>query len=111
MSQHNGCYTSLPPAHELPRQAINMLRAREGLPPICFNHKEFEPTVQVQDGWTITETRNMVEVPFAMSTECKAWAVSSTEDSMRHSVPATEGWLCKGCKHLPADITERLNND
>lgn len=99
-----GIYSSLPPAHELPRQSINLLREREGLLPLCFNHPPFQPTVTVQDGWTVDGRRKMVEVPFVMSNGCKSWSVSATEDPFVHSVPAQEGWSCAACVHYPQEL-------
>lgn len=78
-----------------------MLRARQGLRPLCYNRAPFDPWIEMQDGWAADGRRNMVDVPFTMSQDCKAWAVSSTENPAVDSVPAKEGWLCAGCKHLP----------
>lgn len=77
-----GIYSSLPPAHELPREPINALRARLGLRPLCFNRPDFPPP---------------------MSPDCKAWAGKDTENPAEDSIPAREGWRCWGCRHLPQD--------
>ena len=77
-----GMYSSLPPAHDLLREPINALRARQGLRPLCFNWPDFPPP---------------------MSPDCKAWAVHPQEDPGAESVPAREQWRCWGCRHLPQD--------
>jgi hypothetical protein len=105
----------LSPAHKLPREPINALRAREGLRPLCFNRPDFPALVEVQDGWqavclatpegltaTIFAPSHDV-VPNRMSKDCKAWAVHPQEDPAAESVPAREQWRCWGCRHLPQD--------
>lgn len=104
MTPRRAIYSQLPPAHELPRQPLNLLREREGLPPVCFNRPSIMPVVQMQDGWTEDGRRRMVDVPFVMSTGCKSWSVSATEDPFIHSVPAQEGWSCAACVHYPAEL-------
>lgn len=77
-----GIYSSLPPTHELPREPINAMRARQGLRPLCYDRPDFPPP---------------------MSTDCKAWAVHPAEDPATESVPGSESWRCWGCRHLPDD--------
>lgn len=99
-------YSTLPAAHELPRQSLNMLRAKQGLPPLCFNRDKFDSFVEVQDGWTRDGRKKYVDVPFAMSNDCKAWDVrggENPENPAVDSVPAVDGWRCFGCKWLPDD--------
>lgn len=85
----NTYWSSLPPAHLLPRQPFELLRAREGLRPLCYNRAPFETV---------------------MSQDCKAWAVAGFENPGTDSVPAREGWRCHGCKWLPDDqrVIERV---
>lgn len=106
---------ALPPAHELPREPINAMRARQGLRPLCFDRPDFPPLVEVQDGWqavclatpeglTATVFAPAYDVvPNRMSKDCKAWAVHPSEDPAIESVPAREAWRCWGCRHLPDD--------
>lgn len=75
-------YSTLPPAHELPREPINAMRARSGERPLCFDRPDFPPP---------------------MSPECKAWAVHPDEDPATESIPGRESWRCFGCRYLPTD--------
>lgn len=79
----NAYWSSLPPAHLLPREPLELLRSRDGLRPYCYNREPFA-TVMAQ--------------------ECKAWAVAGFENPAVDSVPAREGWRCHGCKWLPDDV-------
>ena len=72
----------LSPADLDTKMAINAARSRQGLRPLCFDRPDFPPP---------------------MSADCKSWAVKDTENPAEDSVPAREGWLCWGCKHLPQD--------
>ena len=78
----NSYWSSLPPAHLLPREPLELLRSRDGLRPYCYNREPFATV---------------------MSNECKAWAVAGFENPGTDSVPAREGWRCHGCKWLPDD--------
>lgn len=82
----NSYWSSLPPAHLLPREPLELLRSRDGLRPYCYNREPFA-TVMAQ--------------------ECKAWVVVGFENPAVDSVPAREGWRCHSCKLLPDDRQDR----
>lgn len=52
----------------------------------CHNRPPMRKSLMVQDGWTPDGRRNMVEIPFAMSTNC------------RHDKTLTDS-RCAGCLH------------
>lgn len=107
----NGIYSSLPPTHEMPREPINAMRARDGLRPLCWNRPDFPSRVQVmgkpvavkiEDGrWIAAPTVEFVDN--SMSKECNSWSVHPQEDPATESIPGRESWLCWGCRHLPQD--------
>ena len=102
-----GIYSSLPPTHELPREPINAMRARQGLRPLCFNRPDYPAEVEVNMrvvpiGRGIYGQATKL-VPNPMRTDCKAWAVHPAEDPATESVPGRESWRCWGCRHLPDD--------
>ncbi len=77
-----GVYSSLPPTHEMPREPLNAMRARNGERPLCFNRPDFPPP---------------------MSPDCHSWSVHPAEDPATESIPGRESWRCWGCRHLPQD--------
>lgn len=108
----SGIYSSLPPTHELPREPINAMRARNGERPLCWNREDYSEHVTVRAGIHADGRQQFAVVPNAMSTDCKAWAVrepdpnrpgDAGEDPAIESIPAREGWRCLGCRHLPPD--------
>lgn len=49
----------------------------------------------------------LVEIPFAMTRECRAWASDPSTDP----VPLAEGWACWGCPRFPtALVSEAIRN-
>jgi hypothetical protein len=96
-------YSSLPPTHQLPREPINALRARQGLRPLCFNHADFPELVEVQDGWTADGRCRLITIANRMSKHCVSWSVAAHENPATESIPGRESWRCLGCRHLPTD--------
>lgn len=98
-----GIYSSLPPTHELPREPINAMRARDGLRPLCYDRPDHPETQTVNDGWTWDGMLQSESVRNDMSKDCKAWSVHPAEDPATESIPGAESWRCWGCRHLPQD--------
>jgi hypothetical protein len=113
-------YSSLPPTHQLPREPINALRARQGLRPMCFDRPDYDDLVTVRDGLTWDGRQAFATVPNDMSKDCRSWDVRAPdedvpgdagEDPATESIPGRESWRCHGCRHLPTDlrVIERAN--
>lgn len=56
----------------------------------CFNLNPCKDTIYIQDGWTEDGRRNMVEMPFNSSRNCKYAEHGYAKDDVR----------CTGCEHM-----------